>query len=143
MSRATQPALKEASEREALRRRVKRMYEWFNQGAWAKCFSLIDPALQEAGKVELPVYQEQMEAFRAAYGQILPWYIRISLHLGPSTSKRPQRPFAYVYVVWQDEARGFHMFKERWVKDSAHWFTRVTGLVPNRQDSVGNSNEPA
>jgi len=34
------------------------------------------------------------------------------------------------------------MFKERWVKDSGHWYTRVAGLVPNRQ-GAGNSSELA
>jgi hypothetical protein len=142
MSRATRSAPKEAAERAALRRRVNRLYECFNQGAWDKCFSLIDPEIREAGKVELPIYQEQLEAFRAAYGKIRPWYVRISLHLGAAAGKRPQRPFAYVYVVWQDEAHGFHMFKERWVKDSGRWFTRVAGLVLNWQ-GVANSGEPA
>jgi len=100
MRRVTRFAPKEASERAALRRRINRLYEWFNQGAWHKCFSLIDPALREAGKVELPVYEEQLEAFKAVYGTIRPWYVRISLHLGASAGKRPQQPFAYVYIVW-------------------------------------------
>jgi len=28
------------------------------------------------------------------------------------------------------EAKEFHMFRERWVKDGNMWFTRVVGLVP-------------
>lgn len=40
------------------------------------------------------------------------------------------RPFAYVYVVWKDAAKEFHLFRDRWVKDGGQWFTRVVGLVP-------------
>jgi hypothetical protein len=130
------PSRHEASEREALRRRVKQMYEWFNRGLWDKCFSLIDPMLREQSKTELPVYVERLRAFREVYGSITPWHIRISLHLDASANKRDGRPFAYVYVTWQDDAHGFHMFRERWVKHSERWFTRVVGLVPNQQEPV-------
>ncbi len=136
MNRTPQSASSEASEREALRRRVKQLYEWFNRGLWRQCFSLIDPKLRERSKVELPVYADGLQAFKEVYGAINPWYIRISLHLKASGNKRDDRPFAYVYVIWQDDVRGFHMFRERWVKHADRWFTRVTGLVPNRQESV-------
>lgn len=116
------------------------MYDLFNLGDWEGCFALIDPKLRETSKVEPRVYEEGMQAFREAYGAINPWYIRISLHLDAMTSKRDPRPFAYVYVVWQDSARGFHMFRERWVKEADHWFTRVVGLVPNRR-AMASSND--
>lgn len=128
----------EASEREALRRRVKRMYSWFNRSLWNKCFSLIDPRLREQSKVDLPIYTEGLQAFKEAYGAIHPWYVRISLHLDASSSKGDGRPFAYVYVIWQDDSHGFHLFRERWVRQSGLWFTRVVGLVSNRQESVRN-----
>src|SRR5262245_17529771 len=122
-----------ASERKALRRRVKQLYDWFNQGLWENCFSLIDPELRDQKKVRLSIYSERLRAVKAAYGRVDPWYIRISPHLDTSSNKHDQRPFAYVYVVWQDDQHGFHMFKERWVKPSGRRFTRVVGLVPNRQ----------
>ena len=109
------------------------MYEWFNRGLWEKCFSLIDPMLREHSKTELPVYVERLRAFSEVYGSVTPWHIRISLHLDASANKRDGRPFAYVYVTWQDDAHGFHMFRERWVKNNGRWFTRVVGLVANRQ----------
>jgi len=112
------------------------MYDWFNQELWESCFSLIDPELREQSKVPLPTYADQLTAFKAAYGKINPWYIRISLHLDASSNKRDTRPFAYVYVIWQDDQHGFHMFRERWVKHSDRWYTRVVGLVPNRQETV-------
>jgi hypothetical protein len=112
------------------------MYDWFNQGLWEQCFSLIDPRLRDESKVQLRVYKEGLQAFEQVYGKVDPWYIRISLHLDASSNRHDNRPFAYVYVVWQDAERGFHMFRERWVKDSGRWFTRVVGLVPNRQDSA-------
>jgi hypothetical protein len=136
MNRATHSTSHEASEREALRRRVKRLYEWFNQESWDECFSLVDPRLKDQAKVKGPIYRESLQEFKQAYGKIAPWYMRISLHLGVSSNKQDERPFAYVYVIWQDAERGFHMFRERWVKDSGRWFTRVVGLVPNRQESV-------
>ncbi len=126
----------EASEREALRRRVKQMYDWFNRGMWEKCFALIDPRIREQAKVELSTYTEGLRAFQGAYGAIHPWYVRISLHLDTASSKHDDRPFAYVYVVWQDDAHGFHMFRERWVCHDHRWFTRVAGLVPNRPNAV-------
>jgi hypothetical protein len=35
-----------------------------------------------------------------------------------------------------DELYEFHMFRERWVLESGHWFTRVVGLVPNRKQPM-------
>jgi hypothetical protein len=60
--------------------------------------------------------------------------IRISLHLHQQSNKHDDRPFAYVYVVWQDDAKEFRMFRERWVKHLGRWFTRVVGLLPSRQE---------
>jgi hypothetical protein len=124
----------DASERKALRRRVRRLYEWFNRGLWEKCFSLVDPQLKAQSKVQLPTYAERMQAFQGVYGTITLWHVRIGLHLDGSSNKQDPRPFAYVYVIWQGKAHGFHMFRERWVKHADGWFTRVVGLVPNRQE---------
>src|SRR5438045_4337032 len=91
------------SGRDAVRRRVKRMYAAINQGAWQKCFSMLDPALRNSGKVDPHSYQEQLSAFKKVFGTIKPWYMRIGLHLDGSANKRDPRAFAYVYVIWQDE----------------------------------------
>jgi hypothetical protein len=136
MSRAAHPPSNETSEREALRRRVKQLYECFNRGLWERCFALIDPRLRSASKVDSADYANSLQAFKETYGAINPWYIRISVHVDSSSNKHDARPFANVYVVWQDAVHGFHMFRERWVKESGRWFTRVVGLVPNRQGSV-------
>ena len=109
------------------------MYDWFEKGSWEKCFSLVDPKLREHSKVKLSGYAEQMRVFKEAYGRIHPWLIRISLHPDMSSSQHDKRSCAYVYVIWQDAAKKFHMFQERWVEDSGRWFTRVAGLVPNRE----------
>jgi hypothetical protein len=127
---------RETSEREALRRRIRKMYDWFNRGLWEKCFTLIDPQLIKRSRVDLPAYSERLRAFKEVYGGICPWHIIISMHLDERSNKHDQRPFAYVYVVWQDAAHGFHMFRERWVKESNRWYTRVVGLVPNSQESA-------
>jgi hypothetical protein len=114
------------------------MYEWFNQDLWEKCFDLVDPLLQKSLRVERSVYAKQLQAFKEAYGSINPWHIRISMYLDASANKRDPRPFAYVYIVWQDASHDFHMFKERWIRDSGRWFTRVAGLVANRQRPKNN-----
>ena len=132
MIRAEQPPQIEATERASLRRRVKQMYERFNQGLWDTCFELLDPKLREKANVESFAYVDSLRSFKNCYGAITPWYIRLSLHLDASANKFDDRPFAYVYVIWQDERHGFHMFKERWVKESGHWFSRVAGLVTNQ-----------
>jgi hypothetical protein len=112
------------------------MYAWFNRALWEKCFSLLDPKLVQQANVQLSSYADRMVAFQQAYGSIQPWHTRISLHLEASSTRRDPRPFAYVYVVWQDDRHEFHMFRERWVKDGGRWFTRVVGLVPDRQEAV-------
>lgn len=108
------------------------MYASFNHGAWEKCHSLVDPRLREAGKVPLAQYAAGLHAFKSAYGSINPWHVRISLHLDTASNKHDDRPFAYVYVIWQDAAHQFHMFRERWVLDAGRWYTRVAGLVGNQ-----------
>lgn len=136
MIRATEHLSQGSSEREAVRRRVKQMYAYFNRDQWDKCYSLLDPKLTGNAKVDERVYADSLQRFKAAYGAISPWYIRINLHLDARANKRDPRPFAYVYVVWQDESRGFHIFRERWVKDGGRWFTRVAGLVMNQDESA-------
>jgi hypothetical protein len=91
---------------------------------------MIDPGLRP--KVDFRVYAEQLEAFKNRYGAVRPWHVRADLHMDGSSNKRDKRPFAYAYVVWQDKANDFHMFRERWVKDNTRWFTRVVGLIPRR-----------
>ncbi len=136
MTRIPHSTPDEAAERQALRRRVKRLYDFFNRGLWEKCFSLIDPLLREQSRVDAAAHAAGLRAFQEVYGSIRPWHVRISMHLDASSNTRDPRPFAYVYVIWQDQAHGFHMFRERWVKHSGRWYTRVVGLVPNRQETV-------
>ena len=135
MIKTQKKSASKVSDREALRRRIKQMYVGFNRERWEKCYLLIDPRLRDQSKVQLPVYMRQLKAFKETYGAIKPWHVRISLHLDNKASKRADRPFAYVYVVWQDDAHEFHMFRERWVKQDGRWYTRVAGLVANQQES--------
>jgi hypothetical protein len=129
MIRTTRSSSGDTAERQALRRRVQKMCEWLNDEQWEKCYSLIDPKLRAEGLVNLRGYSKGLEAFKTAYGHIRPWLVRISLHVDAASNKRNSRPFAYAYIIWQDADSGFHMFRERWIKDSGHWFTRVAGLV--------------
>jgi hypothetical protein len=105
------------------------MHAALNRGQLDRCFALLDPRLRDAGSVEASTYAESLREFKNAYGSIRPWHTRVSLHLDASKSQRDRRPFAYVYVVWQDAASAFHMFKERWVKDGGQWYSRVVGLI--------------
>ena len=105
------------------------MYDSFADDVWAKCFSLVDPKLREQSKAQLPAYAEGIKDFKPVYGRVHPWMIKLSLHLDATPSQRDKRPFAYVYVIWQDAASRFHMLQERWVKDADRWYTRVAELV--------------
>ena len=135
MKPSTRQLSQASVERQALRRRVRQMYGWFDDEGWEKCFSLVDPKLRAQSKVQFSAYAEGMREFKGVYGRVHPWMIRINLHLDASSSQRDKRHFAYVYVIWQDGANRFHMFQERWVKDSGRWFTRVAGLVPARENT--------
>ena len=64
MARTVYTPHNEATERAALRRRVKQLYEWFNRDLSEKCFSLIDPTLREQAKVELSSYTAGLRAFK-------------------------------------------------------------------------------
>jgi hypothetical protein len=134
-TRSVQMSPRERAERQALRRRVQQFYRRFNKGAWEGCYALIDPQLTQEGKVQLGTYADLMQAFKEVYGAIKPRWTDLSLHLDPSPKQRDKRPFAYVYILWQDEAHVFHMFRERWIQNHGQWFTRVVGLVPNRQET--------
>jgi hypothetical protein len=118
---------------------VKQFYVRFNQSDWNGCYALIDPQLIQQGKVKLDTYSELMRAFKRVYGSVKPWLVRLSLHLDAASKGGDKRPFAYVYVVWQDNSHGFHMFRERWIKDDGHRFTRVVGLVPNTNESASDT----
>src|SRR5213080_1106580 len=97
----TKKTPRKASEREALRKRVNQMNEWFNKEAWTRWFSLLDPRLRKQKRVEKQAYVESLRLFRKIYGDLQPWYIRISLHLDETASRHDARPFAYGYIVWQ------------------------------------------
>ncbi|MDX1945256.1 MAG: hypothetical protein SFU86_07605 [Pirellulaceae bacterium] len=131
MKQRVRTSKKDASARIALRRRVLRWYAAFNAEKWSDCLALVDPRLTSAGKVKDGPYVESLVRFKEHYGPIHPWHVRVSLHLTGSRQAVDSRPFAYVYTVWQDDRHGFHMFRERWVRDGKRWYTEVAGLVVN------------
>lgn len=136
MKRTTFFTKRDAVERKSLWRRVKRFYVRFNKADWDGCYALIDPQLTEQGKVEHTTYSKLMQDFKDVYGNVSTWLVRLSLHLDPTPKQGDKRSFAYVYVIWQDDKRGFHMFRERWIKEDGQWFTRVVGLVPNSSETT-------
>jgi hypothetical protein len=137
MIRKPTPAERPAADRAAIRRRVKRFYAWFNQEQWSRCWALLDPRLRAKAKVDAERYAASLAAFKEFYGAVHIWYLRVNLHDAAARRGRDDRPFAYVYVLWQDDRYGFHLFRERWVKDAGRWYTRVVGLVPHTSSSGG------
>ena len=136
MSKTGKSAKPSSTDRQALRKRVKHFHHAFNKADWQACFVQIDPQLSENDKVRIEAYSKLMDVFKEAYGAVSIWLTRISMHPEGASKQGDKRPFAYVYVIWQDAAYGFHMFRERWVKDHGEWYTRVVGLVPNKQEMV-------
>jgi hypothetical protein len=124
------------ADRTAIRRRIKQLYEHFNRDQWHQCFEMIDPKLRQGGRVDPASHAESLEEFKKCHGAVRIWYTRISLHMDGHENKRDDRPFSYVYIVWRDVRSVFHMFRERWVKDGGRWYTRVVGLVPNREPAA-------
>src|ERR1700733_13634227 len=127
----------EAAERAAVRRRLKRLYDSFNREDWAKCFALVDPKLTAAGKIDRTNYGRSLQEFKQYYGSVQIRHLEISLHLDVRHNKQDDRPFAYVYVFWQDDQHAFHLFQERWVKQDNAWYTRVVGLVAHQRAERG------
>jgi len=129
MARQHSTAMDKPAQKSALRRRIRGLYLNYNLGAWARCYRFLDPRLRETGKVETAQYGDSLSAFKEHYGAINIWHVRISLYSEVRTNKHDERPFAYVYVIWQDAHNEVHLFRERWVFDSGRWYTRVVGLV--------------
>jgi hypothetical protein len=124
------PPQRASSERDSLRRRVRRWYDCFNHEKWHDCYALVDPELTTTGKVVRQNYLESLAQFKEQYGNIKRWHVRISMHLHEPKAVADKRPFAYVYVFWQDASHNFHVFRERWVRKGTEWYSRVAGLVP-------------
>jgi hypothetical protein len=126
-----------AGEQAALKRRIRGLYRSFDRQEWDRCFAHLDPKLRDEGKVDVRQYSQSLVEFQKKYGKIDIWFIRANIYAkGPSTTR--DRPFAYVYVLWQDERKELHLFRERWVKEAGRWYTRVVGLVAH-QNGDGNS----
>jgi hypothetical protein len=129
MVRKHSDAVSEAALRSSLRRRIRTFYQWFNLGEWKHCYAFLDPRLRENSKIALASYADSLRAFRQHYGQVNIWHVRINLYTEDRNHKHDNRPFAYVYVFWQDHQKAFHVFREHWVRDGGRWYTRVVGLV--------------
>lgn len=113
------------------------MLRSLNESRWDRCFAMIDPKLRAEGRVAPEAYAENLAHFMEAHGCIRIWHVKISLHLEGAKKQRDPRKFAYVYIIWQDSANAFHMFRDRWVEDDDRWYTRVVGLVPDRHAQRG------
>ncbi|HYT92035.1 MAG TPA: hypothetical protein VEL76_25190 [Gemmataceae bacterium] len=131
-----QDAIKEhqGAQKAALRERIKRFYKHFQRADWEQCYEYLDPQLRQGKKVLSAPYAQSLSEFAAVYGTIKIWHIDINLYLDTAKNKRDPRPFAYVYIFWQDQRHAFHVFRERWVREAGDWYTRVAGLVAHAKD---------
>jgi hypothetical protein len=125
------------TEKAALKGRIRRFYQHFNRQDWARCYASLDPQLREGEKVPFAPYAQSLSEFVSVYGAIDIWHIDLSLHLDVAGNKRDPRPFAYVYIFWQDQRHAFHLFRERWVREDGKWYTRVAGLVTAQASGAG------
>ncbi len=141
MKRAVRSTQRVASERKNLRRRGRQFYRRFNEGDWQKCYAQIDPRLTQQRKTEPSTYAERMRAFKNVYGSVQLQWVRLSMHMDASANPRDKRPFAYVYVLWQDDAHEFHMFRERWIKDDAGGLPAWLGSYPTGKKRLPREND--
>ena len=117
----------------SLRRSICSFYDSYRQEKWTPCFNRIDPQLRESSKVNFDSYQDSLQTFRQAYGDVAILVIEVSeIH----RSKHDPRPFAFASIVWRDRSHEFHVFRERWVFDDKRWYTRVVGLVAHQQPTA-------
>jgi hypothetical protein len=122
-------AVKTADLKGGLRRRIKRFYHLFNLRAWERCYRFLDSRLRDQSRIDLAPYADSLGTFQKHYGEVAIWHADISLYADVRGTKQDDRPFAFVYIFWQDAHNAFHVFRERWVFDSGRWYTRVVGLV--------------
>ncbi len=114
----------------SLRRAIRSFYDSYRLKKWMPCYNRIDPRLREGSKVDFDSYQDSLQTFREAYGDVSILKIVLSeIH----RSKHDPRPFAFASIVWRDRLHEFHVFRERWVFDDKRWYTRVVGLVTHQQ----------
>ena len=123
-SMAGQPAQKSA-----LKRRIRALYQKYNQEDRERCYQFLDPRLREKTGVEFARYADSLGDFKRQYGQVRIWHLDVNLYLDARANRHDERPFAYGYVFWRDDHQAFHVFRERWVLDLGRWYTRVVGLV--------------
>ena len=128
MPRQRSRTLSQAALKASVRKRIRSLYRSFDLGEWERCYAFIDPVLRAASRIEPERYAESLGVFSQRYGKVNIWFIGLSLHTG-TPARRDARPFAYAYVLWQDDRKAFHLFRERWVYHVGRWYTRVVGLV--------------
>jgi len=113
------------------------MLRSLNDKQWDRCFALTDPKLRADNRLTPEEHAENLACFMQVHGSIRPWHVKISLHLEGAKKQRDPRPFAFVYIIWQDKRNAFQMFRDRWVEDNGRWYTRVAGLMPDRRAAEG------
>jgi hypothetical protein len=112
-----------------LSRRILSFYDSFNRKDWEACFDLLDPKLREE-RVKPEAYVASLSSFFDEYGPVAIESIeRLQPYMHVKGNQYDDRPFAFGVIRWQDRKHRHHVFRERWVKWRATWYTRKIGLV--------------
>jgi hypothetical protein len=123
----------DSTDRDALHHRIRTFFRYLNRQAFDKCWSFLDPALRERGRVEEDKYAKSLSEFLDHFGAVEIVTVKIDLYPGVRSGERTQDS-AYPLIVWKDARHVPHLFRERWVKDGKTWYTRVVGLVVPEAD---------
>jgi hypothetical protein len=117
----------------AVKRRLQHFYGLLNEGAFARCFAMIDPRVRDnSASVTLYQYENSLRQFLTRFGPVRILEIHLDLHLDEPSKLYEGRDFAIGRTAWENSVGGQHIFSERWVREGRSWFTRSTGLiVPN------------
>lgn len=119
----------------AVKRRIQHFYRLLNEGAFARCFVMIDPRIRvDPASVTLYQYENSLRQFLTHFGRVEMVEIRVQLHLNESSKLYEGRDFAVGQTIWADRFGERHVFSERWVREGRSWYTRSTGFVAPNPD---------
>jgi hypothetical protein len=125
----------EAKGEKQIKQRIRRFYGLFNAAKWSSCYRMVDPALRE--KLDFTSYSKSLADFRRYYGAIcIVKAAKLKVHTNVNGGGYGGRDFASGVLIWLDNSDQPHVFKERWIRDGDHWYTRMAGLVsPDLHDT--------
>lgn len=117
------------TERDRLRKRIRRFYDLFARGEWQKCYDLLDPGLRD-GTVKFDQYARSLEEFRRYFGPITVTRVE-ELNVGKSAKRNGGEDgrVGYAVVLWHGKDNERRLLRERWVMTGGNWYSRRAGLI--------------